>query len=130
MTYVSCHPSLGRAERFDAVVFLDLPQRCEKDAIWKLYRNQFGIDASHVTPNDDQWTGAEIKACCRLSQLLGLSLVEASDLIVPVGVTASEEVERLRTGRSGRCLDASKPGIYRHETKKRRKIGPSTSSLN
>ena len=56
-------PEFSRAERFDAVVFLDLPQRCEKDAIWQLYRNQLGINASHVTPNDDQWTGAELQAC-------------------------------------------------------------------
>jgi hypothetical protein len=106
-------PEFSRAERFDAIMFLDLPGREEKDAIWQLYLSEFGIDAKQARPNDDQWTGAEIKACCRLSSLLREPLVQASQYIVPVGVTAAEDIERLRSWASGRCLDASRPGIFR-----------------
>jgi len=33
--------------------------------------------------------------------------------VVPVAVTAAEQVERLRAWAGGRCLDASAPGVYR-----------------
>ena len=42
----------------------------EKDAIWQLYRNVFEVPASQVRPDDTDWTGAEIRACCRLAALL------------------------------------------------------------
>lgn len=106
-------PEFSRAERFDAIMFLDLPGRAEKDAIWQIYRSEFRIADDQLAPADDLWTGAEIKACCRLSVLLGISLREAAQYIVPVGVTAAEDIERLRSWASGRCLDASRPGVYR-----------------
>jgi hypothetical protein len=64
-------------------------------------------------PADDQWTGAEIRSCCRLAALLDVPLLEATQNVVPVAVTAAESVERLRGWASGRCLSADKPGIYR-----------------
>src|SRR5438034_1288747 len=39
-------PEFTRAERFDGVFFLDLPNAAEKEAIWSLYRDQFKIPAS------------------------------------------------------------------------------------
>jgi SpoVK/Ycf46/Vps4 family AAA+-type ATPase len=103
-------PEFGRSERFDGIFFLDLPTREEKDAIWSLYRQQFDIDRNQRCPEDEQWTGAEIKACCRLAGLLDLPLVQAAQNVVPVAVTASESIERLRTWASGRCLSAQQPG--------------------
>lgn len=105
-------PEFTRAERFDAVFFLDLPNIAEKDTIWSLYRNHFGIPESQTRPDDSSWTGAEIKSCCRLAALLEVSLMQAARNIVPVAVTAAESVERLRTWASGRCLCATIPGIY------------------
>lgn len=125
-------PEFGRSERFDGVFFLDLPNREEKDAIWSLYLELFEIDSDQNRPNDDQFTGAEIRSCCRLSALLDVPFIQAAQNVVPVAVTAAESVERLRSWASGRCLDASHPGIYQHETsggKQRRKI-PRDPSLN
>lgn len=109
-------PEFSRAERFDGVFFIDLPGRAEKDAIWQLYRAQFEIDRNERLPADEQWTGAEIRACCRLSALLDVPLVQAAQNVVPVAVTSAESVERLRTWASGRCLAADKTGIYRRES--------------
>jgi len=106
-------PEFSRAERFDGVVFLDLPGRDEKVAIWQLYLNEYQLDARQRRPADENWTGAEIRACCRLAALLDLPLVQAAQNVVPVAVTAAESVERLRTWASGRCLSADKSGIYR-----------------
>ena len=102
-------PEMSRAERFDAVFFLDLPGRREKEAIWSLYAGSFGLDPEQPRPDDRDWTGAEVKACCRLSALLDVSLVEAAQNVVPVAVTAGESVERLRNWASGRCLSADRP---------------------
>jgi len=118
-------PEFGRSERFDGVFFLDLPSRKEKDAIWNIYLDLFEIDRDQRLPDDGNWTGAEVKACCRLSALLDVPLVQAAQNVVPVAVTAAESVERLRTWASGRCLSASQTGIYTNgqaSPKRRRKI--------
>jgi SpoVK/Ycf46/Vps4 family AAA+-type ATPase len=105
-------PEFARAERFDAIFFLDLPGTGEKEQIWRLYLERFGLEADQKRPNDRDFTGAEIRACCRLAALLGVPLTEAASNIVPVAVTAGESVERLRNWAAGRCLSADRPGIY------------------
>ena len=80
-----------------------------------MYRKQFGIPEGQIRPDDTGWTGAEIRACCRLAALLDVTLTQAAHHVVPVSVTAAESVEKLRTWASGRCLNASAPGIYRRD---------------
>jgi len=106
-------PELSRAERFDGVWFLDLPNVQQRRAIWNIYLELFGLDPKQPRPVDADFTGAEIRACCRLSALLDVPLVDAARNVVPVARTAAESVERLRTWASGRCLNADSPGgIY------------------
>ena len=111
-------PEFARAERFDGVFFLDLPIAKEKGLIWQMYRRQFGIPESQARPDDTSWTGAEIKSCCRLATLLEVPLTQAAHHVVPVAVTAGEQVERLRAWASGRCLDAAAAGVYRRDRDK------------
>ena len=61
---------------------------------------------------------------CRLAALLDAPLTQAAENVVPVAVTSSESVLRLREWASGRCLSADHPGIYRHDAKPtgRRKV--------
>ncbi len=108
-------PEFSRAERFDGIFFLDLPGAQEKDLIWQMYRGQFSIPENQAHPDDTSWTDAEIKSCCRLAALLEMTLTQAAHHVVPVAVTAAEQVERLRTWASGRCLSASAPGVYRRD---------------
>ena len=105
-------PEFGRSERFDGVFFLDLPNRAEKNAIWQIYRLMFEISDHQPQPDDTHWTGAEIRACCRLSNLLNITLADAARNVVPVAVTAAESIERLRNWAGGRCLSAHEPGHY------------------
>jgi SpoVK/Ycf46/Vps4 family AAA+-type ATPase len=105
-------PEFTRAERFDGVFFLDLPNVKEKDAIWSQYRSHYAIAANQARPDDTSWTGAEVKACCRLAALLGVPLTQAASNVVPVAVTAAESVDKLRTWASGRCLCANNPGTF------------------
>jgi hypothetical protein len=108
-------PEFARAERFDGVFFLDLPTAPEKDAIWALYRRLFSIPESQARPDDTSWTGAEVRSCCRLAALLDVPLTQAARQVVPVAVTAAEQVERLRSWAGGRCLSAAAPGVYRRD---------------
>jgi hypothetical protein len=105
-------PEFTRAERLDGIFFLDVPAGKDKDAIWTLYRQEYGIPESQNRPNDTDWTGAEVKSCCRLAALLDVPLTQAARQVVPVAVTAAEQIEKLRTWASGRCLSASAPGLY------------------
>jgi hypothetical protein len=106
-------PEFTRAERFDAIHFIDIPGAQEKSKIWPLYLSKFNLgDQAEKRPRDQDWTGAEIRSCCRLAALLDVPLKEAAQHVVPVAVTASDSMGRLRTWASGRCLDATNGGIY------------------
>lgn len=109
-------PEFSRAERFDGVFFIDLPGQAEKDVIWEMYLARFQLDPSQRRPADDDWTGAEIRACCRLAALLGVPLMTAARNIVPVAVTASDSLAKLRQWASGRCLSAQEPGLFHIES--------------
>ena len=76
-------PELTRAERFDGIVFLDLPGRKQKDQIWQQYLKLFQLDVDQMLPQDDQFTGAEIRSCCRLAALLDVPLVQAISMSSP-----------------------------------------------
>ena len=58
------------------------------------------------------YVGAEIRSCCRLAALLEVTLHQAAQNVVPVAVTAAESMDKLKSWASGRCLNASNPGIY------------------
>lgn len=103
-----------RAERFDAVFFMDLPLAEQKKTIWDIYFRYFDIPENQrkSLPDDDGWTGAEIKSCCRLSKLLDVSLEEASLQVVPVSRTSREQIEALRDWAHHRCLSADYKGVF------------------
>ncbi len=109
-------PEFARAERFDGVFFLDLPAKNQREAIWDIYLGHYGLDANQPKPDDTNWTGAEIKSCCRLASLLDVPLIQAAQNVVPVAVTAGDKIEALRQWASGRVLSADQPGIYSRES--------------
>jgi hypothetical protein len=120
-------PEFTRAERFDAVFFLDFPGPAQKAAIWDMYLTAYQLSAStQALPDDSDWTGAEIKSCCRLAALLDVPIAEAATNIVPISSTNGETIARLRAWAEHRCLSAETPGLYRSSsvpaTKAARKI--------
>ena len=70
-----------------------------------------------------------------MASLLDVPLVQASQNVVPVAVTASDKIESLRQWASGRCLSADRAGVYSREQQApiggplRRKESPDHSSL-
>jgi hypothetical protein len=105
-------PEFFRSERFDGLFMLDLPSPAERAVIWEIYLKLFALDRAQKRPQDTDWTGAEIRSCCRLSALLEVPLIEAARNVVPVAITAGETVERLRSWAAGRCLAADRSGVY------------------
>ena len=100
-------PPYQRAERWDSIWFVDLPNRGEKDAIWPIHQARFKVEGEH--PDDTDWTGAEIKSCCRTAAMMGCSLQEAARYVVPIARSMKEEIEALRWWASGRAIPASLP---------------------
>lgn len=105
-------PEFARAERFDGVFFLDLPDREQKNRIWQICLRHHGLPEAEPCPDDPSWTGAEIKSCCRLARLLDMPLMQAAEHVVPVALTAHDRIEALRQWAAGRCLSADRPGVY------------------
>ena len=106
-------PEFSRAERFDRTFFLDLPTREERELIWGMYRKKFSIPETDLGPlSDEGWTGAEIRACCRLARSLGVSLAEAAVGLVPVSTSCSGQIRELRHWASGKVTSASTGEVY------------------
>jgi hypothetical protein len=90
--------------------FFDLPTKEERATIWKIYLAKYGVAGAR--PDDEGWTGAEIKECCRKAYRLRISLPESAQYIVPVSRSAAEQIKVLRQQASGKFLSASQPGVY------------------
>ena len=61
--------------------FFALPSEEERETIWGVYLKNYGV--SGELPNDEGWTGAEIKESCRKAHRLGITLIQAARYIVP-----------------------------------------------
>lgn len=105
-------PELRRRFRF-GTFFFDLPTQTEREQIWKIYCKKSGIGGE--CPEDEGWTGAEIRQCVDIARRLKCKLIEAAAYIVPVARSAAEQIERLRVQASGKFISASAPGVYRYE---------------
>lgn len=110
------NPEFARAERFDGMFFFDLPLEKEREAIWGIYLKLFGITKpppmKELIELSQQWTGAEIRTCCRLSALLKDPIPKTAKTIVPIIQTAEERLNELRRWASGRCQSSSVEGLY------------------
>lgn len=93
--------------------FFDLPSPEERIAIWNIYMGKYGL--SGELPDDDGWTGAEIKECCRMAYRLKLTLKKSAEYIVPVARSAADQIKTLRQQASGKFISASHPGVYEYQ---------------
>lgn len=107
-------PELRRRFKY-GIWYFDLPDRGEREAIWKVQTKAHGLEIE-LQPlgvsGDEGWTGAEIRNCCEIASRLGCSLKEAASFVVPVIQADPKSVESLRTLADGRFLSANHPGTY------------------
>lgn len=139
----SLPPELKRRFQF-GTFFFDLPDHAERDAIWTLYlrdmlkRSAAELDLEATTgaawrsrgelPEENDWTGAEIKACCMIARRLRISLSAAAKYIVPVAKSGREAIEELRRGAEGRFVSASHEGYYKYPGGGNASANPSLST--
>lgn len=100
------HEAFLRSERFDGTFYVPLPDEAQREAIWTIYRKHFDIKDA-VLPPAANWTGAEIRACCRLAHMMGIPLRKAAMHVVAVAVSRGKEVEQIKLWARHRCLDAN-----------------------
>lgn len=105
-------PELRR--RFTAGVwFFDLPTKEERDTIWGLNLKSFGLPLDARRPNDENWTGAEIRNACKRAAKRRAHPADVSHTIVPVFTADPASIKKLRESADGKFLSASTPGVYR-----------------
>jgi len=92
--------------------FYNFPDEEENAALWSMFRAKYGIADQNI-PESSNWVGREIESCCELAYLLTTTLTEAAKFIVPVAVSAADQIDTLRRQASGRFLSASYPGVFK-----------------
>jgi len=100
-------PEFLRAERWDAIFFVDLPNGRERRTIFEIYRKHFGIREDFGAVNMDGWSGAEIKSVCRIAAMLKSSLQDAARYVMPLSQSMGEKINGLREWASMRTIPAS-----------------------
>jgi len=114
-------PEMLRKGRWDELWFVDLPDTRERSAIWDLViakygRDRIGLDPGVLARSSERHTGAEIEAAFVEAMHRAfaedrepgeLDLGEVLNESVPLAVSMSESMERLRQWARGRARHAS-----------------------
>jgi SpoVK/Ycf46/Vps4 family AAA+-type ATPase len=99
------------------VIYFDLLSREERDALWPIYLKKYQQPLDTKRPNDENWTGAEIRNCCELAYKLRRSVYDVgTKMIVPATKADPEGIKRLRDQAENRYLSASYAGTYQKPT--------------
>lgn len=101
-------PEFLRAERWDAVFFVDLPTEEERHIILEIHTKAYGLEIADL-PDMTNWSGAEIKSLCRIAAMTKMSMKEASQFIIPLAKSMNKQIEELRTWASEKTIPASSP---------------------
>lgn len=107
-------PELISRFQVGGIFFFDAPDADEKLGILKLKIAAYKLDPSQEIPDMTNWTGRDVDNCARKADTLGISLVEASNYIVPLLTSHKEQMDTLRQNANGRFLSASKAGVYEY----------------
>lgn len=130
-------PEFARMGRFDGLFFLDYPDRKSKDEIWKIHLANYELLApdqplSEVAlPPDENWTGSEIEACCRLARLRKVPVKQIGATMPIIAAQASARIEEGREWASGRCFAAEYEALYdknKHQQQLNALIAPALST--
>jgi hypothetical protein len=78
-------PEFKRAERWDAIFFVDIPHEQQAKAILGYYGKKFGLSKRNLSKIDVVGlTGAEIKSICRMASALNCSVTESRNYVKPI----------------------------------------------
>lgn len=95
--------------------FFDLPNDHEQSMIWDIHLKKYNIDKKQVDEFEhEEWTGAEIRNCCRMAYRQRITLAEAAKFIVPVAISGKDAIRQLRKAAHGAFLSANQPGTFEY----------------
>ncbi len=111
------------------VIFFDLLTKEERNALWPIYLKKYGLDLKSKPPNDEGWTGAEIRNCCELAYRLCKTVDEVgSNMIVPYTKSDPQGLSNLRALAENRYVSASYKGAY-HKPLTAEVLAPSSRNM-
>ena len=98
-----------RAERWDTIFFVDVPDFVQASAIYDIYRKAYKLEADSSCPINrlEGWTGAEIKSLCRIAKGTGISLAQATSMVVPMCKVAKDKLDNLRNAAGKFAISAN-----------------------
>jgi len=124
-------PEFLRKGRWDELMFIDLPNAGERDAIWRIQIAKHGRDTkqfglAELAKASDGFTGAEIEQAFIDALYLGFSLgeeptdktiLEAIQNTVPLSKLMADQISALRKWAKGRARSATTERIEKNERK-------------
>jgi hypothetical protein len=108
-------PELISRFQVGGIFFFDCPDARERKGIMELKVKKYGLQEQPF-PDMELWTGRDIENCARKASLLGMTLIEAAEYVVPLMKSHSEEIDALRQSAHDRFLSASNSGVYQYST--------------
>jgi AAA+ superfamily predicted ATPase len=103
-------PAYLRAERWDtAPFFIDLPNADERKVILGHYMKHYDTKGKMTAKQTEGWSGAELRTVCRLADMMGTTVTDAKNFVVPVSQTMEKEIAGLRKWAKGKTISASLP---------------------
>lgn len=107
-------PEWVRAERWDcAPFFIDLPNLEERGSIFRYYFNEVydlpdkAWGDFDLNKDTEGWSGAELKAVCRIAKMHGVTIDKAAEYVVPVSLTMKDEIAGLRKWAENKTIPAT-----------------------
>jgi len=98
-------PEFLRAERWDAIFFVDLPTSRERKIILDLYKKMYHIEGEPTST--EGWSGAEIKSLCRIAAMMQTTIKEAEAYVMPLSQSMADKIGALRQWAKQRTIPAS-----------------------
>lgn len=96
------------------VYFFDLPDRAARAKIWDIYLKKYSELTGMDRPNDEGWSGSDIKNCTLLAHELKTTLLDAANNVVPIGVSSANQIDTMRREANRNYIDAAQPGIFEY----------------
>lgn len=91
--------------------FFEQPSDPQVEALWKTYMRKFELPKQPI-PESTGWVGREVRKCCRLASVLGISLAEAARGIIPQTIASARKLNAMRLEANNSLVDANVGGPY------------------
>jgi SpoVK/Ycf46/Vps4 family AAA+-type ATPase len=99
-------PEYLRAERWDCAPFyIGLPSVQEKKSILDYYKDYFEVEGDLGTM--DGWSGAEIRAACRIAKMRKSKLENVRQFVIPISQILGDKISSLEEWAKTNAINAS-----------------------